>query len=226
MAICGNRTKNRAYYRRRRPAVRRRMSARAVLAAAVLGLAALLPLFVGEGSPALDNMVQTATFVTMALGLNVVVGFAGLLDLGYVAFFAIGAHVTATLASTFWANAGGGAGVAILVDGPAASMPGIHVNFLIVVVVAAAATTLAGVLIGVPTLRLRGTYVADRHARVRRDHRADRVQRPRDPAVRRVADGGAERHHRRSTASTSPSSRRSARWTSGPGTGSPSRSSP
>jgi branched-chain amino acid transport system permease protein len=136
------------------------MSARAVPAAALLGLAALLPLFVGTGSPVLDNMVQTATFVTMALGLNVVVGFAGLLDLGYVAFFAIGAHVTATLASTFWANAGGGAGVALLVDGPAASMPGIHVNFLIVVVVAAAATTLAGVLIGVPTLRLRGTYVA------------------------------------------------------------------
>jgi branched-chain amino acid transport system permease protein len=91
----------------------------------------------------------------MALGLNVVVGFAGLLDLGYVAFFAIGAHVAAYFGSSFWANAG----FSLLVGEPAASTPGIHVNFLIVLVLAVAATTLAGVLIGVPTLRLRGDYV-------------------------------------------------------------------
>ena len=128
-------------------------------AAAALGFAAILPLFLGEGSSALDNMVLAAAYVTMALGLNIVVGFAGLLDLGYVAFFAIGAHVTAYFGSAFWGNAADGAGIALFVGEPAASMPGIHFNFLIILALAIAATTTAGVLIGVPTLRLRGTYV-------------------------------------------------------------------
>jgi branched-chain amino acid transport system permease protein len=114
------------------------MSARGVLAAAALGVAAILPLFLDRGSPALDDLVLAAAYVVMALGLNTVVGFAGLLDLGYVAFFAIGAHVTAYFASAFW---------------------GVHLDFLLVLVLAVAATTTAGVLIGVPTLRLRGTYV-------------------------------------------------------------------
>ena len=105
-------------------------------AAACLGVAAVLPLVVGDS--ALENMVLAAAYVIMALGLNVVVGFAGLLDLGYVAFFAIGAHVAAYFGSAFW---------------------GIHVNFLLILVLAIAATTIAGVLIGVPTLRLRGDYV-------------------------------------------------------------------
>jgi branched-chain amino acid transport system permease protein len=128
-------------------------------AAAGLGFAAILPLFVGEGSIALHNMVLAAAYVIMALGLNIVVGFAGLLDLGYVAFFAIGAHVTAHFGSAFWANAGDGAGIALFVGEPAASAPGIHFNFLIILVLAVIATTIAGVLIGVPTLRLRGDYV-------------------------------------------------------------------
>src|SRR5215218_7798908 len=104
-------------------------------------------------------MVLAAAYVIMALGLNVVVGFAGLLDLGYVAFFAIGAHVTAHFGSAFWAHAADGAGIALFVGEPAASMPGLHFNFLIIVVLAIIATTTAGVLIGVPTLRLRGDYV-------------------------------------------------------------------
>jgi branched-chain amino acid transport system permease protein len=132
---------------------------RRALAVAAFAVAAVLPLFLAEGSPTLDNMVLTATYVTMALGLNVVVGFAGLLDLGYVAFFAIGAHVTASFASAFWAGAAGGRGVAVLVGGPAARAPGIHLNFLLILVLATAATTTAGVLLGVPTLRLRGPYV-------------------------------------------------------------------
>src|SRR4051794_41781644 len=81
---------------------------RRALVVAAFAVAAVLPLLLAEGSPTLDNMVLTATYVTMALGLNVVVGFAGLLDLGYVAFFAIGAHVTASFASAFWAGAAGG----------------------------------------------------------------------------------------------------------------------
>ena len=130
-----------------------------VLAAAALCFAAILPLFLSEGSSALDIMVLAAAYVIMALGLNVVVGFAGLLDLGYVAFFAIAAHVTAYFGSAYWANAGGGAGIALLVGEPAAGMAGIHFNFLIILVLAIVATTTAGVLIGVPTLRLRGTYI-------------------------------------------------------------------
>jgi branched-chain amino acid transport system permease protein len=133
--------------------------ARRAFAAAGFGLAAILPLFLGEGSSALENMVLAAAYVIMALGLNIVVGFAGLLDLGYVAFFAIGAHVAAHFGSAFWANAAGGDGIALFVGEPGASMPGIHFNFLIILVLAILATTTAGVLIGVPTLRLRGDYV-------------------------------------------------------------------
>ena len=135
------------------------MRSRPVLAAAGIGFAALLPLFLGPGSSAMENLVLAAAYVIMALGLNVVVGFAGLLDLGYVAFFAIGAHVAAHFGSGFWADAGDGSGIALFVGEPAASLPGIHFNFLIIVVLAVVATTIAGVLIGVPTLRLRGDYV-------------------------------------------------------------------
>jgi branched-chain amino acid transport system permease protein len=108
---------------------------RAVL---VLAAAALLPLFVSPGGDTLNNLVMAAAYVVMALGLNVVVGFAGLLDLGYVAFFAIGAHVAAYFGSEF---------------------RGIHLNFLLIAVLAIAVTALAGVLIGLPTLRLRGDYI-------------------------------------------------------------------
>jgi branched-chain amino acid transport system permease protein len=131
-----------------------------VVVAAGLGFAAILPLLVGENSSAMQNMVLAAAYVIMALGLNIVVGFAGLLDLGYVAFFAIGAHVAAHFGSAFWADVAGGAGVALFVGEPAAGMPGLHFNFLIILVLAIIATATAGVLIGVPTLRLRGDYVA------------------------------------------------------------------
>jgi branched-chain amino acid transport system permease protein len=134
-------------------------SARRALIAAGIAAAIVLPLFVGEGSIALQNMVLAAAYVIMALGLNIVVGFAGLLDLGYVAFFAIGAHVAGYFGSAFWDNVAGGNGIVFLVGEPAAGMPGIHLNFLIIFVLAALATTIAGVVIGVPTLRLRGDYV-------------------------------------------------------------------
>ena len=128
---------------------------------ALIGLAALAPFGLSAGSGLLDDMILAAAYVVMALGLNIVVGFAGLLDLGYVAFFAIGAYTAAYFASDFWYNAGhDGQGVAILVGVPASQLPGIHVNFLLVFVLAVAATTVAGALIGVPTLRLRGDYVA------------------------------------------------------------------
>ncbi|MDA0185273.1 branched-chain amino acid ABC transporter permease [Solirubrobacter phytolaccae] len=109
-------------------------------ALAAFVVAALLPLAFAQGGEAVHFMILAAAYTVMALGLNVVVGFAGLLDLGYVAFFAIGAHVAAHLSSTFWA-------------------PGIHLDFLLVLVAAVVVTGLAGVVIGVPTLRLRGDYV-------------------------------------------------------------------
>jgi branched-chain amino acid transport system permease protein len=126
----------------------------------LIGLAALAPFVVGSNIDLLNDMVLAAAYVVMALGLNLVVGFASLLDLGYVAFYAIGAYTAAHLASGYWANAGEGHGVAILAGGPAAELPGIHLNLLLVFAIAAAAATVAGAVIGVPTLRLRGDYIA------------------------------------------------------------------
>jgi branched-chain amino acid transport system permease protein len=139
------------------------LSARANLAIAVgfVVLAAILPLFLDEGGNVMNNLVLAAAYVVMALGLNIIVGFAGLLDLGYVAFFAIGAYTVGYFGSGFWSNAGpGGEGLAFLVGEPAANLPGIHFNFLVILVLAVVATTIAGMLIGLPTLRLRGDYIA------------------------------------------------------------------
>ncbi len=128
---------------------------------ALFTLAAVAPLFFSPGGEVLNNMVLAAAYVLMALGLNIVVGFAGLLDLGYVAFYAIGAYTAAYLGSGFWSGAGSeGGGVAILVGDSVAGSPGIHVNFLLILVLAVATTSIAGALIGVPTLRLRGDYIA------------------------------------------------------------------
>jgi branched-chain amino acid transport system permease protein len=128
---------------------------------ALLALAVVAPLFLSPTGDILNNLVLALAYVVMALGLNIIVGFAGLLDLGYVAFYAIGAYTAAYLGSGFWADAGsGGHGIGVLVGKTAARTPGIHVNFLLVLVVAGAAAALAGTLIGVPTLRLRGDYIA------------------------------------------------------------------
>src|SRR5512136_1353445 len=78
-------------------------------------------------------------FVLLALGLNIVVGFAGLLDLGYIAFYAVGAYVYALLASPHF---------------------DIHLPFWIILPIGAAFACLFGVLLGAPTLKLRGDYLA------------------------------------------------------------------
>ncbi len=131
-----------------------------VVAIVVLTLAAFAPFLVDESGDVMNNMVLAAAYVVMALGLNIIVGYAGLLDLGYVAFFAIGAYTVGYFGSGFWSNAGGGEGVHIAVGEPASNLPGIHLNFLIILVLAVVATTIAGMLIGLPTLRLRGDYIA------------------------------------------------------------------
>ena len=132
-----------------------------LLAAGFIALAAIAPpaLF-DSGSKELDIATLCAAYTVMALGLNIIVGFAGLLDLGYVAFFAIGAYTVGYFGSGFWSNAGGGEGVSFLVGEPASNLPGIHFNFLVVLLLAVIATTVAGMLIGLPTLRLRGDYIA------------------------------------------------------------------
>jgi branched-chain amino acid transport system permease protein len=84
-------------------------------------------------------LVVCATFAILALGLNIVMGFAGLLDLGYVAFYAIGAYTTAFLASSHF---------------------GIHISWWIVLWIAVAAAAIFGVMLGAPTLKLRGDYLA------------------------------------------------------------------
>ena len=128
---------------------------------AVLGvIAILLPFLFKSGSTFTFDMVEALTYVVMALGLNIVVGFAGLLDLGYVAFFAIGAYTMGWLGSGFFSYINHAKGIHIGVSGLAATLPGIHVNFLIILVFAIIATAIAGVLIGLPTLRLRGDYIA------------------------------------------------------------------
>jgi len=131
---------------------------------ALVGLAVfaagVLPFFYESGSPFIDDCVTALAYVVMALGLNIVVGFAGLLDLGYVAFFAIGAYAIGWFGSGFFSNVNGGEGIHIGVAGLAADLPGFHFNFLLVLVVAVLLTAVAGAIIGLPTLRLRGDYIA------------------------------------------------------------------
>ncbi|MDX9994332.1 MAG: ABC transporter ATP-binding protein [Rhodocyclaceae bacterium] len=78
-------------------------------------------------------------FVFLSLGLNIVVGMAGLLDLGYIAFYAVGAYVWALLASPHF---------------------GLHLPFWVILPVGALCACIAGAVLGAPTLRLRGDYLA------------------------------------------------------------------
>ncbi len=103
-----------------------------------------------------ESIIQTLAYVMMALGLNIVVGFAGLLDLGYVAFFAIGAFVAGWFMSGHFADSN----IHFIVADQTKTLPGIHINFFIVLCIAAAFTALWGAILGAPTLRLRGDYLA------------------------------------------------------------------
>jgi branched-chain amino acid transport system permease protein len=108
----------------------------------------------------LSNINLCLIYAIMALGLNVVVGYAGLLDLGYVAFWAIGAYCGAWLMSSFIYKINGQKGLHI---GSAPSLrhqPGVHVNFWLVLAVGAVICAVFGILLGAPTLRLRGDYLA------------------------------------------------------------------
>ncbi len=103
----------------------------------------------------LDVVILMVVYVMLALGLNIVVGYAGLLDLGYVAFFALGAYALG------WFGSDKFPGVALHVASTAPDGAlGIHVNFWVILILGAVVAGIAGVIIGWPTLRLRGDYLA------------------------------------------------------------------
>ncbi|MBA3359127.1 MAG: branched-chain amino acid ABC transporter permease [Thermoleophilaceae bacterium] len=120
----------------------------------------LFPLFREPLDETVSDATVTLAYVVFALGLNIVVGFAGLLDLGYVAFFAFGALVSGWLASDHFTGIGGDSGIDFGVSEFAAGLPGIHLNFLLLVIAAILVCAVVGAIIGLPTLRLRGDYIA------------------------------------------------------------------
>jgi branched-chain amino acid transport system permease protein len=126
----------------------------------LLVVAIVLPFLFDPGSAFIADCVLALAYTVMALGLNIIVGFAGLLDLGYVAFFAIGAYTLGWFGSGFFAFVNHSKGIHVGVNAFTSALPGIHLNFVLVVVAAVLFTTIAGMLIGLPTLRLRGDYIA------------------------------------------------------------------
>jgi ABC-type branched-subunit amino acid transport system permease subunit len=111
------------------------------LATALLPLIVLLPPFNSFSSQNvwIDGFTIAGIYVLLALGLNIVVGLSGLLDLGYAAFFAIGSYTFAFAASPF---------------------TGIDIPFWPMLLVGAVVAAVFGILLGAPTLRLRGDYLA------------------------------------------------------------------
>ena len=109
------------------------------IALIVLALA-LLPFVAALAGTAWVRVLNFALlYIMLALGLNIVVGFAGLLDLGYIAFYAVGAYVYALLASPHF---------------------GLHWPFWVILPIGALCACIFGVLLGTPTLKLRGDYLA------------------------------------------------------------------
>ncbi len=99
-----------------------------------------LPFVAGMGGQAWVRILNFAIlYAFLALGLNIVVGFAGLLDLGYIAFYAVGAYLWALLASPHF---------------------GLHLPFWVILPLGALVAGVAGALLGAPTLKLRGDYLA------------------------------------------------------------------
>jgi branched-chain amino acid transport system permease protein len=127
-----------------------------ILAGTVILAVALFPFFIAPLDPWMDDSILALAYVVMALGLNLVVGFAGLLDLGFVAFYAFGLLVTGWWASDHFSSANLHIGISDFVS----DLPGIHLNFLLLLIGAILICAIAGVIIGLPTLRLRGDYIA------------------------------------------------------------------
>jgi branched-chain amino acid transport system permease protein len=130
--------------RTRRATVRDVQVPKAARWAALVALAAFVLLYPVTLAPFWQTVLvdQMGIFVLLAVGLNVVVGFAGLLDLGYIAFFAIGAYTTAYFTDKLPVH------------------PPVTLNPFLVMPIAVLAAVIAGVVLGAPTLRLRGDYLA------------------------------------------------------------------
>ena len=108
--------------------------------ALVAGTLAVLPFLLVQAGTSWVRITDYAIlYCLLALGLNIVVGFAGLLDLGYIAFYAVGAYAYALLASPHF---------------------GLHLPFWVILPIGAGVAALFGVLLGAPTLKLRGDYLA------------------------------------------------------------------
>jgi branched-chain amino acid transport system permease protein len=131
----------------------------------VAGLAILYPLYVetlrdlpaiGEFFPTVGSGVIILVFTMMAVGLNVVVGYSGLLDLGYVAFYAAGAYMAGWFASQQFEQVTFHFGAV----GISEEVPGIHLSMWLILIMAGIFTAVVGIIIGLPTLRLRGDYLA------------------------------------------------------------------
>jgi branched-chain amino acid transport system permease protein len=106
--------------------------------------------------PDVATGVYMLVFVMMAVGLNIVVGYAGLLDLGYVAFYATGAYTAAWFASLQFSHVTWHLG-SVGID---SHLPGIHLSIWILLLLGGVITSAFGIVIGLPTLRLRGDYLA------------------------------------------------------------------
>ena len=147
------------------PEVRRRQFGIALLIIA----AVMFPLYIDSNDADVDSMANAAAYATLALGLNIVVGFAGLLDLGYAAFFAIGAYTYGVLTayqlqppwSSFW-EVFHTIGLATPVPADIGDGMVVHftLSFWLALPLAAGVAAFFGVLFGAPTLRLRGDYLA------------------------------------------------------------------
>ena len=141
--------------------------------------------------PDVATGVYMIVFIMMAVGLNIVVGYAGLLDLGYVAFYATGAYTAAWFASlqfriTTWHFGA--------VGDRLRTCRGIHITIWLLLPLAGVITAFFGILIGLPTLRLRGDYLAIVTLGFGEIIR-DRAQQRQLPRHRLQSDQRPERHH-------------------------------
>ena len=125
-----------------------------IVFAIVAILLLVLPIVLqSTGSNSWVRIVDVALlYVLLALGLNIVVGYAGLLDLGFIAFFAVGSYLYGLLASPHLTQT---------FEYLAATFPnGLHMNFWIVMVIAGVVAGITGLILGFPVLKLRGDYLA------------------------------------------------------------------
>ncbi len=130
------------------------MKDKRIITFVLAGIALLvLPLIAQEFGNAWVRIIDMALlYVLLALGLNIVVGYAGLLDLGYVAFYAVGAYMFALLASPHLTDT---------FEVVAAAFPeGLHMPLWVVIPLGAGLAAIVGVLLGIPVLKLRGDYLA------------------------------------------------------------------